>query len=168
MQDLEQRISAYCEARLTGPTGYLRYYDNTARRMKRRHLQSRALAAIGAVLIPVAANLPWQVTIGDMTFHVAKVLSSIIGLIVALILALEGVFHFKDQWQNYRGTEQYLLSQKFRFENRVDDYQNLSDDNAFKLFVSRVEKAILDENNVTLNILGRAEATNTPNLPGKP
>lgn len=167
MQDLEQRIAAYCDVRLTGPSGYLKYYDETARRMKRRHLQTRALAAVGAVLIPVAANLPWQISIGEMTFHVATVLSSVIGLIVALILALEGVFHFKDQWQNYRGTEQYLLSQKFRFDNRVDDYQNLSDDDAFKLFVARVEKAILDENNVTLNILGRAEATNTPTISSK-
>jgi len=97
-----------------------------------------------------------------MSFHVATVLSSIIGLMVALILALEGVFHFKDQWQNFRGTEQYLLSQKFRFENRVEDYQNIADEDAFKLFVSKIEKAILDENNVTLNILGRAEAASAP------
>ena len=162
MTDLQQRTATYIETRLTGPNGYLGYYDNTARRMKTRHLQSRAAAAIGAVLVPVAANLPWEVALGNMTFHVATVLSSMIGLVVALILALEGVFHFKDQWQNYRGTEQYLLSQKFRFENRVEDYQDLEDEEAFKLFVSRVEKAILDENNVTLNILGRAEASSPP------
>lgn len=83
---------------------------------------------------------------------------------VALILALEGVFHFKEQWQNFRGTEQYLLSQKYRFENGVDEYQALPPEDAFKLFVSRVEKAILDENNVTLTILGRAEGTS----PGGP
>ncbi len=83
-------------------------------------------------------------------------------MIVALILALEGVFHFKEQWQNFRGTEQYLLSQKYRFENGVDEYQSLSAEDAFKLFVSRVEKAILDENNVTLNILGRSEGMQPP------
>jgi len=94
-----------------------------------------------------------------MSFHVSTVASSLIGLAVALIIALDGVFHFKEQWQNYRGTEQYLLSQRFRFENRVDEYQSLSDEDAFKLFVSKVERAILDENNVTLHILGRAEAT---------
>lgn len=157
---LKERIDAYIDSRLVGQGGYLGYYDNTARRMKRRHLQSRATAAIGAVLVPVAANFPWELTIAGVQFRLATLFSSIIGLVVALILALEGVFHFKDQWQNYRGTEQYLLSQKFRFENRVEDYQDLQDEEAFKLFVSRVEKAILDENNVTLNILGRAEATN--------
>jgi uncharacterized protein DUF4231 len=56
-------------------------------------------------------------------------------LAVALILALEGVFHYKEQWQNFRGTEQYLLSQKYRFENSADEYQplSLSREDAFKL-----------------------------------
>ena len=162
MPDIQERIERYIQSRLSGDSGYLGYYDRTAARMKRRHLQTRAAAAIGAVLIPVVANLPWEVTLGAMSFHVSTVASSLIGLMVALILALDGVFHFKEQWQNYRGTEQYLLSQKFRFENRVDEYQSLSEEDAFKLFVSRVEKAILDENRVTLNILGRAEATSAP------
>ena len=40
----------------------------------------------------------------------------------------------------------------------MDEYQTLTDEEAFKLFVSKVEKAIIDENNVTLNILGRSDA----------
>jgi Protein of unknown function (DUF4231) len=158
MTDIQDKIKHYIDSRLTGETGYLGYYDKTARRMKRRHLQNRAAAAVGAVLIPVVSNVPWEIHIGASTIHVSTVGASLIGLAVALILALEGVFHFKDQWQNCRGTEQFLLSQRYRFENRVDEYQTLSDEDAFKLFVSRVEKAIIDENNVTLNILGRSEA----------
>jgi hypothetical protein len=160
MADIEERIKEYIDSRLvSAQSGYLGYYDRTAQRMKRRHLQTRAGAAVGAVLIPVASNLTWEPHIGDVVIHVATVSASLMGLAVALILALEGVFHFKEQWQNYRGTEQYLLSQKYRFENGVDEYQALSTEDAFKLFVSRVEKAILDENNVTLNILGRSEGT---------
>ncbi len=166
MPDIQERIDRYIQARLNGDSGYLGYYDQTASRMKRRHLQTRTAAAIGAVLIPVVANLPWEITVGPMSFHLSTVASSLIGLAVAILLALDGVFHFKEQWQNYRATEQYLLSQKFRFENRVDEYQSLSDEDAFKLFVSKVEKAILDENKVTLNILGRAEATSPPPAKG--
>jgi hypothetical protein len=165
MSDIEEKIKEYIDSRLTSEqSGYLGYYDRTAQRMKRRHLQTRSAAAIGAVLIPVVSNLTWEPHIGDVVIHVATVGASLIGLAVALILALEGVFHFKEQWQNFRGTEQYLLSQKYRFENGVDEYQSLSTEDAFKLFVSRVEKAILDENNVTLNILGRSDATS----PGPP
>ena len=165
MSDIDERVKQYIESRLlSGQTGYLGYYDKTAKRMKRRYLQTRSAAAIGAVLIPVVSNLPWEPHIRGTTIHVATVGASPIGLAVALILALEGVFHFKELWQNFRGTEQYLLSQKYRFENGVDEYQALSPEQAFKLFVSRVEKAIIDENNVTLNILGRSEGTS----PGTP
>jgi hypothetical protein len=164
MSDIDGRIKEYIDSRLQGERGYLGYYDRTARRMKRRHLQTRSAAAIGAVLIPVVSNLTWEPHVRSVEIHVATVGASLIGLTVALILALEGVFHFKEQWQNYRGTEQYLLSQKYRFENGVDEYQALSTEEAFKLFVSRVEKAILDENNVTLNVLGRSEGT----LPAPP
>jgi hypothetical protein len=159
MADIQESADRYIQSRLFGDSGYLGYYDKTAQRMKRRHLQTRVAAAIGAVLVPVASNLPWKLEIWSVTVDVARVGTSVIGLAVALLLALEGVFHFKDQWQNFRGTEQYLISQKFRFENRVDEYQSLSDEDAFKLFVSKVEKAILDENNVTLNILGRADTS---------
>jgi hypothetical protein len=158
MTHIQEKIEQYIDSRLSGKTGYLGYYDRTARRMKRRHLQNRAAAAIGAVLIPVVSNLPWEIPFGSTTIQVSTMGASLIGLGVALILALEGVFHFKEQWQNCRGTEQYLLSQRFRFENRVDEYQTLTDEEAFKLFVSKVEKAIIDENNVTLNILGRSDA----------
>lgn len=159
MPDIEEKIKEYIDSRLnSAKTGYLGYYDRTAQRMKKRHLQTRSAAAIGAVLIPVVSNLPWHPQVFGVSITVSTVRTSVIGLGVALILALEGVFHFKDQWQNFRGSEQYIVSQKYRFENRVDEYQSLSDEDAFKMFVSRVEKAILDENNVTLNILGRTES----------
>jgi hypothetical protein len=123
----------YFDGRLTGQqSGYLGYYDRTARRMKRRHLQTRSAATIGAVLIAVVSNLTWEPHIGGIAIHVETVGASLIGLAVALILALEGVFHFKEQWQNFRGTEQYLLSQKYRFENGVDEYQALSTEDAFQ------------------------------------
>lgn len=158
--DLERKIKEYIDSRLLGKeTGYLGYYNRSAQRMKRRHIQSRSVAAIGAVLIPVVSNFAWVPEISGLKVEIATVGASLIGITVALILALEGVFHFKEQWQNFRGTEQYLLSQKYRFENGADEYQLLSREDAFRLFVSRVEKAILDENNVTLNILGRSEGT---------
>src|SRR5688500_16364451 len=105
-QDLKERVAKYMEARLTGERGYLGYYDRTAAKMKRRHLQNRAAAAIAAVLIPVVANVPWEPFILGASLEVSRIASSVLGVFVALIIALEGVFHYKDQWQNYRGTEQ--------------------------------------------------------------
>ena len=121
MTHIQEKIEQYIDSRLPGRQDTVLYRN--ARRMKRRHLQNGAAAAIGAVLIPVVSNLPWEIPFGSTTIQVSTMGASLIGLGVALILALEGVFHFKEQWQNCRGTEQYLLSQRFRFENRVDEYQ---------------------------------------------
>lgn len=96
MTHIQEKIEQYIDSRLSGKTGYLGYYDRTARRMKRRHLQNRAAAAIGAVLIPVVSNLPWEIPFGSTTIQVSTMGASLIGLGVALILALEGVFHFKE------------------------------------------------------------------------
>jgi hypothetical protein len=58
MADIQEKVDRYIDSRLTGNSGYLGYYDRTARRIKRRHLQNRAAAAVGAVLIPVVSNVP--------------------------------------------------------------------------------------------------------------
>ncbi len=64
MADIEAKIKEYIDSRLvSGQTGYLGYYDRTARRMKRRHLQNRSAAAVGAVLIPVVSNVSWDAPI---------------------------------------------------------------------------------------------------------
>ena len=131
MTHIQEKIEQYIDSRLSGKTGYLGYYDRTARRMKRRHLQNRAAAAIGAVLIPVVSNLPWEIPFGSTTIQVSTMGASLIGLGVALILALEGGLPFQGAPRQFCH---------------------------FKLFVSKVEKAIIDENNVTLNILGRSDA----------
>ena len=56
--DIERKIKEYISNRLLGKeSGYLGYYDKAAQRMKQRHIQSRSVAAIGAVLIPVVSNL---------------------------------------------------------------------------------------------------------------
>ena len=61
MSDIQERVKQYIDSRLmSGQTGYLGYYDGTAKRMKRRYMQTRSAAAIGAVLIPVVSNLPWE------------------------------------------------------------------------------------------------------------
>ena len=158
MTHIQEKIEQYIDSRLSGKTGYLGYYDRTARRMKRRHLQNRAAAAIGAVLIPVVSNLPWAIPFWldhHPGLHDGRLPHWAGGRPHSC--ARRGL-SFQGAVAKLPGTEQYLLSQRFRFENRVDEYQTLTDEDAFKLFVSKVEKAIIDENNVTLNILGRSDA----------
>ena len=88
--DIETKIKEYIDNRLLGKeSGYLGYYDKTAQRMKRRHIQSRSVAAIGAVLIPVVSNFAWVPEISGTKVEIATIGTSLIG--VAIALAGEGL-----------------------------------------------------------------------------
>ena len=113
------------------------------------------------VLVPIISNTSFPVSIADSEYDLSRIALTIKGLVVALLIALEGVLHHKDQWVNYRSTEQYLTTQRNLFTHRVADYLSLDDAEAFRLFVSRVETAIAEENAVTLNALSRTESETT-------
>ena len=151
---LQERIAAYLAGRLEQYAGW---YDKKAVVMKRHYMRSRIAAASGAVLIPVINSISFEVRVGGYGFDVPRVFVGAIGLIVALLLALEGVLHHKEQWQNYRSTEQFLRAQRVLFENRVGEYAMLADDEALRKLIEKVEGAIKDENEVTLNVLTRSE-----------
>jgi hypothetical protein len=94
---------------------------------------------------------------------------SLLGLVVALLIALEGVLHYRDQWKNYRSTEQYIRGQKYLFQNRAGDYSVEPLEVAFKAFVVNIEYAIKEENEVTLSVLSRADSSEAaePTSPGR-
>lgn len=138
---------------------YQKWYDSKAVRMKRNYLRGRIWSAIGAVLVPIITNvsLPNIELAGDWILNSSKVLATILSTLVALLIALEGVLHYREQWKNYRTTEQYLTSQKHLFLNKVGEYSNLNKAESFKLLVKNVEKAIYEENAITLNVLTKIE-----------
>lgn len=140
---------------------YQSWYDKKAVIMKRKYLQSRIWAAISAVLVPIITNLPIpHIEISEsLSLDVPKTLATIVSTIVALLIALEAVLHHREQWKNYRTTEQYLTAQKNLFLNNVGDYASLNDEESFRLLVSRTETAITEENAVTLNVLTKIDNT---------
>ncbi len=148
---------------------YLDWYDRKAVRMKRLYIRERIVAATGAVLVPVISTLSWPLTVLDHTIDFARVAAAVISLGVALAIALEGVLHHREQWTNYRTTEQYIRAQKWLYETRVGEYAGLSDDEAFRRLVLNIEQAIKNENEVTLNVLARSEgrATSAPQGDGE-
>ena len=156
--NLKTRIESYLESRVTQ---YQSWYDAKAVKMKKNYLRSRIMSAVGAVLVPIISNISATVTFAGSSYDVTRITVTVIGLAVALLIALEGVLHHKDQWVNYRSTEQYLTTQRNLFINKVGEYSTMDDEEAFKLFVSRVETAIAEENAVTLNVLSRTESEKT-------
>lgn len=143
---------------------YQGWYDKKAVLMKKSYLRGRVLSAIGAVLVPIITNvsLPELKITDDLILDFPKIVATILSTAVALFIALEGVLHYREQWKNYRTTEQYLTAQKNLFLNKVGDYSNLNENESFRLLVNRVETAISEENSITLNVLTKIDNGKNP------
>jgi hypothetical protein len=146
---------------------YQGWYDKKAVLMKAKYLRMRATSVIGGSLVPVLINVPYHADVGGIS--VVQVVVTVISLGVVISLSLETVFHYREQWKNYRSTEQLLGHERFYFQTRVGRYHGLSDEDAFRALVGRVEEAVAAENAATLNTMTTAsEATQSRTPPPKP
>jgi hypothetical protein len=121
----------------------------------------RGFAVVAGGLVPVLINIPYNPVIYDIP--ITKVIVTIISLLVVIFVSLESVLHYREQWKNYRSTEQLLGHETIFFKSGIGIYRNLAPDDAFKLFVERVEDAIRAENAATLNVMTMA---NEPSATG--
>ncbi|GIJ47377.1 hypothetical protein Val02_42630 [Virgisporangium aliadipatigenens] len=141
-----------------GPTWYIAkrleqyqgWYDTKAVKTKRMYLWMRTVSVVGGVLVPVILNID-----GNW----ARVLATATSLLVAVAVALESVYRYRDQWKNYRSTEQILGHERIHFLTRTGLYQALDDAAAYRALVERVEGAIQAENIATLNVMTLMENT---------
>jgi uncharacterized protein DUF4231 len=86
----------------------------------------------------------------------AREAATIAGLLVVLTLALDGVLHLRQQWRNYRYTEQFLEKERLLYRVGAGPYRGLAPGEAFLRFVERVEWAIAAENSTTLSTMALA------------
>jgi hypothetical protein len=123
---------------------YVEWYDGKAVKMKKRYLNMRAITVIGGAIVPVLLNikLPYL-----------NYFTTIISLLVVILVSLESVYHYREQWKNYRSTEQIINREKVYFLTKEGLYKNLDKEKAFILLVEQVESTIEAENTSTLNIL---------------
>ena len=126
------------------------WYDGKAVRAKSDYRKIRVLAVVGAAIVPVATNvLP-------ATYGIDRYVTTAISLAVSVAVALDSVYHFGEQWKNYRSTEQFLSREKFLFRTGEGPYKELGADAAFILLVERCEAQIAAENSATLNVISTA------------
>jgi hypothetical protein len=139
---------------------YQNWYDRKSVAMKTKYLRMRSLSVVGGSLVPVLINVPYHGYWAGVS--IVQIIVTIISLCVVISLSLESVFHYREQWKNYRSTEQLLGHEKFFFRTRVGRYHGVSDEDAFRLLVERVEEAVAAENAATLNTMTTAsEASNS-------
>jgi Protein of unknown function (DUF4231) len=131
---------------------YQDWYDRKAVLYKRRYLWMRAFTVVAGGIVPVLVNV--ETNINNLVgYPIMKAIITVISLLVVVTVSLESVFHYREQWKNYRSTEQHLGHEQFKFLTRVGVYSGLADEEAFRMFVERTEEAISSENVATLNVM---------------
>ena len=122
---------------------YQAWYDRRAVSAKARYRGLRCCAIVCGALVPVLVNIPGQTA-------VLQAAVTLLSVLVVAAISLDGVFQYREQWQNYRCAEQFLGHEKFRFATRAGCYEGLTGAAAFERLVERVEAAIELENAATL------------------
>jgi hypothetical protein len=145
---------------------YQGWYDRKAVIAKSRFLQMRGLSVVGGALVPVLANIKLEAAIGG--YSIMTLIVTVISVVVVVFVSLESVLHYREQWKNYRSTEQFLGHETFRYQTRIGPYAKLDDVAAFRLLVERVEEAIAAENAATLNVMTVAAEPAESQKGGKP
>jgi len=133
---------------------YQAWYDKKAVTAKSSYLRMRTTIVLGGVLVPVIVNsaIPYK-----------DLIASVISLAVAAFVALESVYHYREQWKNYRSTEQFLSREQVLFLTGEGGYKEFkSAPAAFIYFVERCEGAIEAENASTLNVMTLAQQEAKP------
>src|ERR1017187_859210 len=131
----------YIEARVKQYQGW---YDRKAVSCKNRYLRMRAFTVVAGGIVPVLVNVETSIN-NLLHYPVMKAAITVISLMVVVTVSLESVFHYREQWKNYRSTEQLLGHEQYEFLARVGPYKDSPPDKAFQLFVERVEDAISSE-----------------------
>lgn len=130
----------------------IKYYDKTANRAKKTYLINRTIIVVAGAVVPVLINID---------FPHDNLITSFFSLLVVLIVSLESVYHNREQWINSRSTSEALRKEYFLYSTKEGPYTKLesSQNDAFILFVERIEYLIESENNSTLQVMTRESKT---------
>jgi hypothetical protein len=117
-------------------------YTKKAVRYRWAYQAAASLAAIGSAAVPVLINIP----------GVNSLIPTLLGLFVAALVALEGVWHLAAHWRNYDLISSVLREEEMRFSTKASPYDKKGEgeDKVFSTFVDRVEDAMAKERAETI------------------
>lgn len=72
-------------------------------------------------------------------------LTAILGAAATIISGILLLFKHKDLWAKYRIICETLKSYEIQFDNRIEEYDDLADDDAIKLFIEKCEHLMAEE-----------------------
>lgn len=113
------------------------WYSAKSQWNQKRFKCLRILEIICAAMIPFLVSY-----IGEDSLNL-KIIVGFLGATIAVISCILGIYKFEENWIQYRTTSESLKHEKFLFLTRSSQY---GIENAFPLFVERIESLISKEN----------------------
>jgi len=117
------------------------WYSNASKKNKLWFYWLKSIELIGAISIPFLVNYCENLTIG------------LIGVIVAIVAGLIGLFKFQEKWTKYRTTAETLKHQLYLYETKTGIYKDESA--RFEILVMNVESIISKENSEWQNYINQ-------------
>lgn len=135
----------YLEKRLEYQIGW---YDNRSVKNQKWFKRLQVIVIIASAIIPFLSGY-----MGESTQYL-KYIIGCLGLVIAAITAVLGLYQFQENWLEYRTTCESLRHEKYLFLTGAEPYNA---DEPFLLLVERVEGLISKENTNWQNYMKKSQ-----------
>ena len=115
----------------------INWYDRKSLQSQKWFKRLQIVSIIAATTIPFISGYLTETTIW------LKLAVGVLGLIVAAITAILGLYKFQENWLEYRTVCESLKHEKYLFLTKSEPYDS---EDSFKFLVERVEGLISKEN----------------------
>lgn len=113
---------------------------------KKSSYNQRMYKRLVVIEILLSVSIPFLTAYVSDTTPELKLLIGAMGIIIALIAGIMGVYKFQELWVNYRATSETLQQEKYLYLTRSGIYQKGHSVNPYNDFVTRVETILANEN----------------------
>lgn len=123
------------------------WYSKKSSRNKSFYYSFKLLEIVFAISIPFCAGYLEE-------YHQLKIIIGSIGVIIAILSAVNILFKFHEKWINYRSTAEALKQEKYLYQGRAGIYAG---EKPLALLVERSEYLISQENSNWNQVISRKE-----------
>lgn len=124
--------SEYVEQRLDDQ---ITWYDRKSAASQAAYKRLRLIEIVAAATIPLLAGYSQQ-------SWLVGVIIGVMGLIVAVLAGVMGLYRFQENWNEYRAMAESLKQEKYLYLARAEPYDGAQ---PFELLVQRVESLLKSE-----------------------
>ena len=119
------------------------WYDRKSGWNQRWYKRLQVVLLVASATIPFLSGYVSDAPVAEPGTPWIKIAIGLLGVAIAAIAAILGLYNFQENWIKYRTTCESLKKEKFKFLTQVSPYDG---DSAFPLLVEHVEGLISKEN----------------------